>query len=114
MRPSLPDARDPNFQFVGLVAFLLAYAALVFYAGMTNTPWAVLAADIAFAVILVGFGASVLSTERDDPLPAVAGAVLVLAGVVEVVGAAGISLPPVADLFLYVGVGLYFYHQFIR
>ena len=114
MLPSLSDARDPNFQLVGLVSFLLAYAALVIYAGTTDEPWAVAAADIAFAVILVGFGASILRTERDDPIPAVAGAALVIAGAIETVKVVGVDLPAVADAFLYAGVGLYFYHQFIR
>lgn len=110
-RPS--SARDP--WFLGLVALVAAYVALLLYSGTTDDPTADLATVVLFAAIVAVLGGSVLSEADGDRVRLAAGWTLVSAAAAELAVVAGAtSVRPAASLLLLVGVGLYFYDQFLR
>ena len=113
--PSTPTSvRDPRF--VGFVLLLLAYTALLFYAGSTGDPLAELLLDLTFVTVVFVFGASLLRQADGDAVLLIAGGALVLSGVAQLAVLA-VSSPIVrlsSDALLILGVGAYFYDEFIR
>lgn len=110
-RPS--SARDP--WFLALLALLVAYLALILYAGATADPTADLGIEVLFAAIVGVLGGSVLSEADGDRVLLVAGWALVAAAVAELASIAGVAVAdPAASLLLLGGVGLYLYDRFLR
>ena len=111
-RPS--SVRDPRF--IGLVALLLAYTALLFYAGATGDPLADLLLDLTFVAVVFTFGANILRRADGDAVLLIAGVALVLSGAAQLAAIAVVTpiVRLASDALLILGVGAYFYDQFLR
>jgi hypothetical protein len=67
-----------------LIVFLIGYAALLFYEGVTGRALAAVALDLVFAIVMIAFGLSILRQLGDSlPVLGVAGVSLLLAGLAQ-------------------------------
>jgi hypothetical protein len=100
------DPRDPR---IAVQLFLLvAYVALVLYAGTTGDPLAELAVDVAFVVATVAFGLYLSTAAGGDPLRSAAAGAFVGTGVAQAVTLAGVAAAgPLSDLFLILALLLF-------
>ena len=109
------DWRDP--QHLPLIVFLIGYAALLFYEGVTGRALAAVALALVFAVVMIAFGLSILRQLGDSlSVLGVTGVSLLLAGLAQGF-AAFVAVPMLVsavNLFFVVEAGLYFYQQFVR
>jgi hypothetical protein len=109
------DWRDPRYLL--LIAFLIGYAALLFYEGATGSALAAVALDLVFAVVMIVFGLSILRRLGNyRSVLGVAGVSLLLAGLAQGLATfvAVSVLVSAANLLFVVGAGLYFYEQLLR
>lgn len=105
-----------HLALVGIALLAVTFGVVVVYGAVTgvSTRWI---EDLILASVLIVWGSQIIGRQRSDSLRAVAGGLLIIAGVLR----AAVTLLPIApestpipEVFLLIGLVVYLYDELIR